>query len=139
MSQNKIATIGFVTLLLICSFILGYLAADNRETPEVHITQMPVISRPQETESASGSSDESGDPEQTEAEMEESGLININTADQAQLETLPGIGPSLAKRIIEYREVIGGFTAKEQLMQVSGIGQKKYDGLSALITVGGQQ
>ncbi len=50
------------------------------------------------------------------------GPISINTADQPALESIPGIGPAKATAILEYREQIGGFTAIEQLLEVSGIG-----------------
>lgn len=49
-------------------------------------------------------------------------LVNLNTADAATLETLPGIGPALAARIIEYRESHGPFAAVEDITDVSGIG-----------------
>lgn len=49
-------------------------------------------------------------------------LVNINTADQATLETLPGIGPVTAAAILEWRAQHGGFTAVEELLEVSGIG-----------------
>ncbi len=54
------------------------------------------------------------------------GLVNINTADIAGLCALPGIGEGRAKAIIEYREKQGGFQKKEDIMQVSGIGEKMY-------------
>lgn len=54
-------------------------------------------------------------------------LININTAPAGQLESLPGIGPVTALNIIEYREKYGGFNNKEDLMDVSGIGYKKFE------------
>lgn len=57
------------------------------------------------------------------------GKININTADGRQLEGLPGIGPALAERIIRYREENGPFGMVEDLMNVSGIGEKKLEGL----------
>ncbi len=63
------------------------------------------------------------------------GLININTAGMAELETLPGIGPSLAGRIIDYREKNGYFTDPEDVKKVSGIGDKKYEQLKNFISV----
>lgn len=64
------------------------------------------------------------------------GLVNVNSADAAALETLPGIGPSTAQKIIADRESNGPFASKEDLMRVSGIGEKKYEALQDLITVG---
>lgn len=63
------------------------------------------------------------------------GRVNINTADAATLETLPGIGPALAARIIDYRERWGAFTAPEQLIEVPGIGAKRLEQLLPWITV----
>jgi competence protein ComEA len=63
-------------------------------------------------------------------------LININTADLEDLETLPGIGPVLAEEIIAYRELNGSFQNKEDILFVKGIGQVKYDQIKELITVG---
>ena len=50
--------------------------------------------------------------------------VNLNTADAAELDLLPGIGETLAGRILEYREQIGGFIQVEQLLEVQGIGEK---------------
>ena len=55
--------------------------------------------------------------------------VNINTATAEELDVLPGIGPALAGRIIAYREEHGPFTAPEDLLAVSGIGEKVLDGL----------
>jgi competence protein ComEA len=62
------------------------------------------------------------------------GLVNINTADAAQLETLPGIGPSLAGRIIAYREANGPFASVDDITQVSGIGPATLEEIRDLIT-----
>ena len=61
--------------------------------------------------------------------------VNINTADQAQLETLPRIGPVIATNIIEYREKNGPFKKIEDIMNVSRIGEKTFEGLKDLISV----
>jgi competence protein ComEA len=63
-------------------------------------------------------------------------LININTASQAELESLPYIGPALAGRIIEYRETNGPFESIEEIIEVYGIGQKTFERIKDLITVG---
>lgn len=61
--------------------------------------------------------------------------VNLNTADEAVLTALPGIGVALAARIVEYREEHGPFEAVEDLTNVSGIGQGKLAALEGLVTV----
>jgi competence protein ComEA len=61
--------------------------------------------------------------------------ISINTATQAMIETLPGVGPSLAKRIVDYREGIGGFTSINELSQVRGVGPSLLEKIRPLITL----
>jgi competence protein ComEA len=63
------------------------------------------------------------------------GAVNINTADATQLETLPGIGPAMAERIISWREDNGAFTSVDDLLSVAGIGQKTLESLRDLVTV----
>lgn len=62
------------------------------------------------------------------------GKINLNLADQAALEGLPGIGPALAQRILTYRASHGPFQSIEQLRNVSGIGEAKFADLKDLVT-----
>lgn len=61
-------------------------------------------------------------------------LININTADATQLETLRGIGPALAQRIIEYREQNGAFKTIDEIKNVRGIGDKRFADIKDKIT-----
>ena len=61
--------------------------------------------------------------------------ININTATQAELETLPGIGPSTALKIINYRKENGNFESIEEIKEVSGIGDSKYNNMKDLICI----
>jgi competence protein ComEA len=63
-------------------------------------------------------------------------LVNINAATEAELKTLPRIGPATAQRIIAYREVNGPFAAIEDIQDVPGIGPATFAGLEELITVG---
>ena len=63
------------------------------------------------------------------------GRLNLNTASQSQLETLPGVGPVLARRIIEHRDEHGGFRSVSDLRQVNGIGDARYEELKDLVTV----
>jgi comEA protein len=61
--------------------------------------------------------------------------ININTATKDELVKLPGVGPSTAEKIIEYREKINGFKKIEDIMKVKGIGQKKFEKMKPYIFV----
>ncbi|HUL72331.1 MAG TPA: helix-hairpin-helix domain-containing protein [Vicinamibacterales bacterium] len=61
--------------------------------------------------------------------------VNLNTATTVELESLPGIGPATAERILEYRQKNGAFKKIEDLMNVRGIGEKTFLKLKPLITV----
>jgi len=63
------------------------------------------------------------------------GKVNLNTATQAQLEQLPGIGPTYAQSILAERQRRGGFTSVNDLRSVRGIGDKRFAELAPLVTV----
>jgi competence protein ComEA len=63
--------------------------------------------------------------------------VDLNTATVEQLTVLPGVGPALAARIIEYRKKSGAFHSAEELLNVRGIGEKKFKKIEARLTVSG--
>jgi competence protein ComEA len=73
-----------------------------------------------------GSAPGSGSPSQ---------LVNVNTATLDQLESLPGIGPALGQRILDYRQQHGPFASVDDLVNVSGIGAKRLEDLRPVVTV----
>jgi competence protein ComEA len=62
-------------------------------------------------------------------------LVDINRADTLDLQQLLGIGPGFAKRIVKYRELLGGYSAREQLLEVYGIDSLRYAGIASDVTV----
>lgn len=71
------------------------------------------------------------------SESESGGLIDLNTAPARELETLPGIGPVMAGRIIAHRDANGPFANIDDVMNVSGIGPKTLDAIRQMVTVSG--
>ncbi len=104
--------------------------AVNAATPSVPIlSAAPVAAETNSAESELGVTET----------VVSSSLVNLNTATLEELDALPGIGPVIAQRIIDYRETFGPFTEKSQIKEVDGIGDKKYSDLENLIEVGNEQ
>ncbi len=82
-----------------------------------------------------GSSNQANNQTSTNSGTNSTGLVNINRAGIDELDTLPGIGPSTAQKIVDYREENGLFLTIEAIMDVSGIGEAKFNQLKELITV----
>lgn len=74
-------------------------------------------------------------PSGTSGGDQPAGPLNLNSADEAALDGLPGIGPATAKAIVAHRAKIGGFTSVDQLLDVRGIGEAKLAELRPLVTV----
>ena len=88
---------------------------------------------PSQGESGAGASSASAQPAGQTGSV--SGRININTATLDELDELPGVGPATAQAIIEDREANGRFESLEDIMRVSGIGEKKFEKLEDAISV----
>ena len=71
----------------------------------------------------------------TAAETSDTAKINLNSATAEQLASLPGIGPATAKLIIEHRTNAGKFSRIEEILNIKGIGEKKFQSIKDLITV----
>ena len=146
MMKNKgISWLIYCIMAVLCAFSLGWVlgSGGTHETVTVQVSSQPQetketpASQETQTPEAPEEIQEEAPPEQQtplSAPTEEAPL-NLNTATQAELELLPGIGPVLAQAILDYRDSFGGFSAKEQLKEVSGIGEKRYAAVEALITV----
>lgn len=86
-------------------------------------------------ETGIGSSAGTGTTEGSTGGTSAQGLININTASEAELQKIPGVGPVTAGKIIAYRTQNGRFRRKEDLKNVSGIGEKTFGKMESMITV----
>jgi len=72
---------------------------------------------------------------QSASGTQSSNLISLNSSSASQLEDLPGVGPALAGRIVDWREANGGYKTKEDLLNVAGIGDKLFASIKDLVTL----
>ena len=119
---------GSYCLLLICcvclAFTGGLFIGRNANHSPVQLSTVPA-------------SDIQNQPVSTADPVLPEDRININTATAGQLQKLPGIGPTLAQRIIDYRTANGAFHTVADLLNVSGIGAGKLEAILDYITAGG--
>ena len=83
----------------------------------------------------SASAQESATGPATTTETSDAAKINLNSATAEQLATIPGIGPATAKLIIDHRTNTGKFSRIEEILNIKGIGEKKFQSIKDLITV----
>ena len=148
--KNRHASVLVLITCVFAAFTLGFLLGRTSAPGDTIVARaseqtLPPTSVPETTVTCAVSSspvESTGIPVTTSTPEEttlpavtESGLININTATLAQLDSLPGIGPVIAQRIIDYREQHDDFKNASQLMLVEGIGEKRLKAIIDLITI----
>lgn len=130
-----------ILVLITCiftAFVFDFFTGRNVGRTPVQIqTLQPshetvAVTQPEATEESASESTPESEP------TTPAGPINLNTATAEQLQTLPGIGPVIAARIIDYRTQYGEFGSVAELIAVSGIGEKKLEAIWDLVTVGGE-
>ena len=131
MKERKIALVLLMLTLTFAAFCVGLFIGKQREPASVTIY---TTKTPTATVSKSTAAPESP-PESTQGAAYVDGLLDINLASVEDLTTLPGIGPALAQRIVDYRGQNGRFSSVEELRNISGIGEKRLSAILEYITV----
>ena len=99
---------------------------------ESKVPNAPISTKPSKSNANGERGSRSGSGKLTDPSQ---GMVNINKAGDEELQKLPGIGPAMAGRVIAYRQESGGFQTPEDLMQVSGIGEKKFAKMKPFVKV----
>lgn len=155
LSSKELGIIGFLLLSFLTGLVIKYSGwkeayqYDYSESDEgfeskikssfTDLKQQPLDSlQRQRAEELTALADSIGmrlESETNKSELPAGTIININTAMAGDLTRLPGIGEVMAERIIEYRTKQGGFKSTEELMNVKGIGEKKFEKIKEHVSV----
>ena len=128
MKKPKLHILTAVTLIF-ASLTLGIFIGRNQQKGEIVISVPPEVTAPR------SAAEDVTFPPATDVSV--LFPININTATQAELMVLPGIGEVYARKILDYRTANGNFLRVEDLMNVPGIGEKRLEAILDLVTTGG--
>ena len=131
MKERKIALVLLMLTLTFAGFCVGLFIGKQREPASVTIYTTKTLTAAVSESTAAPESP----PESTQGAAYVDGLLDINLASVEDLTTLPGIGPALAQRIVDYREQNGRFSSVEELRNISGIGEKRLSAILEYITV----
>lgn len=117
--MNKEERILLCVFLILSSVVVSYNLFYVPSVPNLEVIKEEFILK------------ESGDTNDSKDKL----LVNINSASEEELTQIPGVGASIAKRIIEYREQNGGFSSVSEIMNVKGIGKSKFETMKNRIIV----
>ena len=125
MKKQPLSLLAAITCIF-CTFTLGFFFGRNQNQDTVFLSSLPREPR----HTAALETIPISEP------LEVAFPVNINTAGVDELTALPGVGETLAKRILSFREVNGAFDAPEELLNVEGIGSGKLEAILDYITTG---
>lgn len=140
MKQRRVELALAALTALFAAFCLGFFLGRNTvpqtittetERPQTQTAALPAAQPEEQTVQP----EQPEQSEQAEEPVQSGQPVNINTASAETLDTLPGIGPVLAQRIVDWRAQYGAFSSVEQLTDVPGIGEAKLEKIRAMITV----
>ena len=127
MKKQHITLLMCITLIF-CAFLLGFFLGRNQNHEVVHISSLSLNANHNITPTM---------PSEIPDAEEVHFPININDATLQELMALPGIGETIAKRIVDFRKFNGNFAKPEELLHVDGIGPSKLEAILDYITTGG--